>query len=147
MRADVMHGQNVKHRGYTPDIHIRLNNPELSEAVLSDCFKIFFCFGVSSISFICHPGPDIIQECILAPWFRLAAADPFGQQIAQFLKARLSLLKVLQLSIPDPSPLLAAIFAVQICSQKTSKSAKIRRSLAPNVSFRSTEHQTSRREA
>lgn len=39
MRADVMHGQNVKHRGYTPDIHIRLNNPELSEAVLSDCFK------------------------------------------------------------------------------------------------------------
>ncbi len=60
MRADVMHGQNVKHGGYTPDIHIRLNNPELSEAVLSDCFKIFFCFGVSSISFICHPGPDII---------------------------------------------------------------------------------------
>lgn len=30
-------------------------------------------------------GSDIIQECILVPWFHLAAADPFGQQFAQFI--------------------------------------------------------------
>ena len=41
MRADVMHGQHIKHCGYTPDIRIRLNNPELSEAVVPDSLQIF----------------------------------------------------------------------------------------------------------
>lgn len=80
MRANVMHRQHIKHCCYTADIRIRLHNPELSQAVPS---RSSSAFGVSSISFICHPGPDIFQECILVPWFCLAAADPCGQQIAQ----------------------------------------------------------------
>ncbi|MGL4183200.1 hypothetical protein ACK8HF_22350 [Enterobacter ludwigii] len=32
MRADLTHGQNVRHPCYTADIRIRLNNPKLSEA-------------------------------------------------------------------------------------------------------------------
>ena len=52
MCADVMHGQNIKHRCYTPDIRIRLNNSELTEAVVPDCLQIFFCFrSAQSLSF------------------------------------------------------------------------------------------------
>ena len=45
MRADVMLGQHIKHCGYSADIRIRLNNPELSEAIVPDSLQIFLCFG------------------------------------------------------------------------------------------------------
>ena len=57
MRADVMHGQNIKHCGYTPDIRIRLNNPELSEAVVPDCFQIFFSLRCQLNLFHLPPWP------------------------------------------------------------------------------------------
>jgi len=60
---------------------------------LPDCalLRASSAFGVNSISLICHPGPDIFQECILEPWFRLATTGPFGQLIAQLLKTWASL--------------------------------------------------------
>lgn len=40
MRAKIMHGQNVKHRCYTLDIRIYLNNAKLSEAVVPDILQL-----------------------------------------------------------------------------------------------------------
>jgi hypothetical protein len=85
MRADVMHGQHIKHCGYTPDMRIRLNNPRTvgcSPRWPPDLLLLWV--SAQSLSFAIL-ALTLFRASLFHGFF--AAADAFGQQIAQFLKA------------------------------------------------------------